>query len=165
MLVRDGLSSYPGCQGNPIWSKLSEQNWDTDLSAHGFGSPTGSDGDGSTSEIATVSVREGDTLDLQCHAWKKCYGGYGEKKYYFYHIESVKVCRPYNCFDFPEGSKIMDYSRQKFGVRIMKMRPDYSGMWACRIEDSDTGNWLTLRNFNVTVIDADMANNDEVENS
>ena len=170
MLVRDGLSSYHGCLGNPVWSRLGEINWVADFSGHGFGSPTaGSEFDASstfnntssdTPEIISAAVKEGDDLELQCHAWKKCYRGYERKKHYFYHIGSVRVCKPHNCYDFPTGSKIIDYSPHKFGVRIKKVRREYSGLWACRIEDSGTGEWSTLRNFNVTV----NVTNEELEN-
>ena len=162
MLVRDGLSPYHGCLGNPKWSRLSETNWVADFSRHGFGSPTGSEVDAFTSfnvastnptEIVSATVKKGDDLELQCDAWKKCYRGYERKKHYFYHVGSVRACKPHNCYDFPTGSKIIDFSRYEFGVRIKKMRREFSGLWACRIEDSETGEWSTLRNFNVTIND------------
>ena len=38
VLIRDGLSRYPGCQENPIWTKLGSNNWHgVDDSAYGYG--------------------------------------------------------------------------------------------------------------------------------
>ena len=182
VLIRDGLSRYPGCQLNPIWTKLGSNNWHgVDDSAYGYGrssflfpgmhahlftnswlhpkffyniQPTSmwcSCFISLETEIVIFTIKEGDNLVLPCASWKKCYNGYRPKNHFFYQFPSKRACSPTNCRDYPSRSGIIDYERNFFGVMIMNISRDHSGLWICRIKDNETKNLIDLRLFRVEV--------------
>ena len=102
-------------------------------------------------EIVIFTIKEGDNLVLPCASWKKCYNGYRPKNHFFYQLPSKRACSPTNCRDYPSGSGIIDYERNFFGVMIMNISRDHSGLWTCRIKDNETNNWYDLRRFRVEV--------------
>lgn len=88
---------------------------------------------------------------LKCDSWKKCYSGYEQEKHYFYHVETRRACVPDNCINFHDGSRLIDYDNYTFGVSIKNISRAQSGLWRCRMQDSETGRWSDLRTFNVVI--------------